>query len=448
MADEDLKSKILADVKEKDVKLVNLQFTDILGHLKNVVIPAEQLEESIDHGTWFDGSSIEGFARIQESDMRLVPDLSTYTLIPWVSKGHETARIMCDVFEPDGKPYEGCPRYILKKQLEKAKDLGYIFNTGPELEFFLFTTDDTGKPLLVPHDGAGYFDHGPRDLALSIRREICYALRDQGITIEMSHHEVAEGQHEIDFRYSDALTVADWSQIFKNTVKSVAHIHGLYATFMPKPIFGINGSGMHIHQSLFTLDGNTAFFDENGPGKLSKLALSYVAGQLKHIRSLNAVINPTVNSYKRLTPGYEAPVYACWGTRNRSALIRVPRYTPGREKATRVELRCPDPTANPYLAFALLLASGLDGVKNNMEVPEEATDSLYALSPAEVAAKGIQTLPASLEEALNEFEKSELVKETLGEHIFTKYLEAKRQEWDDYRLHVTDWEINRYLGQY
>ena len=448
MVDQDLKSKVLSEVKEKQVKLVNLQFTDILGHLKNVLIPAERLEDSIDNGTWFDGSSIEGFTRIQESDMRLVPDLNTFSLIPWVSKENSTARIICDVVEPDGIPFEGCPRYTLKKQLETARKLGYIYNTGPELEFFLFKFDSEGKPHLITNDGAGYFDHGPRDLAISVRRDIFYALRDQGINVEMSHHEVAAGQHEINFEYGDALTIADKTQIFKNTVKTIAYLHGLHATFMPKPIFGVNGSGMHTHQSLFNLDGSTAFFDENGPGKLSKTALQFVAGQLKHICSFNAVVNPTVNSYKRLTPGYEAPVYICWGTRNRSALIRVPRYTPGREKATRIELRCPDPTANPYLAFSLMLASGLDGIKNKLEPPEEATDSLYTISSDDINLRGIKTVPASLDEALNEFEKSELVKSTLGEHIFSKYVEAKRKEWDDFRLHVSNWEIDQYLEKY
>ena len=343
---------MLERASEEDVELVNIQFTDIWGSMKNVTIPVGRLEEALDHGVWFDGSSIDGFTKIHESDMYLVPDENTFSLIPWKTEGPPVARMIADVHTPDGKPFEGCPRNALKKMLENARDAGFIYNTGPELEFFLFKTDN-GTISAVPHDSGGYFDHNPRDSAHGIRREIINALHSFGIEVEMSHHEVAAGQHEINFKYGDALRTADNAQMLKYTVKSIAHINGLHGTFMPKPIEGVNGSGMHVHQSLFTNEGETVMYDSEGEFGLSETAKSFIAGQLSHVKGMAAVLSPTVNSYKRLVPGYEAPVYICWGPRNRSALIRIPRVSKGREASTRLELRCPDPSTNPYLAFAV-----------------------------------------------------------------------------------------------
>lgn len=437
------KAKVLEEAKNKNVKFVKLQFTDMLGIIKSVAIPVEMLEESMDRGTWFDGSSIQGFARICESDMFLMPDPRTFRILPWRSKERVTARMIADVYEADGKPFEGDPRYILKKAMAEAEDMGYIYNTGPELEFFLFKKDN-GKIAPVPHDVAGYFDFSPRDLASDVRRDIVIALEELGMTVEMSHHEVAAGQHEIDFKYSDALTTADNAITFKYTVKAIANMHDLYATFMPKPIYGINGSGMHVHQSLFSGEKN-AFYDAEDKYKLSEVAYGFIAGQLEHIREMSAILSPTVNSYKRLVPGYEAPVYICWGQRNRSALIRVPRYSPGREKSTRAELRCPDPSCNPYLAFAIMLRAGLDGIKRKLKPPAPVEEDVYHFDDAKLASLKIATLPASLKEALDEFSESKLVKETLGKHTFELYLRAKEAEWDDYRTQVTEWEIKRYL---
>ncbi len=441
---DEAKEKVLEEAKQKDVKFVKLQFTDISGMVKSVAIPIELLEESLDKGTWFDGSSIEGFARICESDMYLMPDPSTFTILPWRPKEKATARIIADVYGPDGKPFEGDPRYILKKAIQEAKKEGFIYNTGPELEFFLFKANEA-KIAPVPHDVAGYFDFSPRDLASDVRRDVIFALEDLGMHVEMSHHEVAPGQHEIDFRYDEALKTADNAVTFKYTVKAIASAHDLYATFMPKPIFGQNGSGMHVHQSLFNKEGKNIFFDSEDKYKLSETAYGFIAGQLGHVRAMSAVLAPTVNSYKRLVPGYEAPVYICWGQRNRSALIRVPRYSVGREQSTRAELRCPDPSCNPYLAFAVMLRAGLDGIKRKLKPPEPVEEDVYGFDDAKLVSLNIDTLPASLYEAIEEFERDKLMKDALGKHTYGRYLEAKKAEWDEYRIQVTEWELDHYL---
>jgi glutamine synthetase len=438
---------ILQDVKDKGVSFIDLQFTDVLGTTKSVTIPSDNLEEALERGIWFDGSSIQGFARIQEADMFLAPDPVTYRVLPWTGGDLPLrARIICDIHKPDGEPFEGDPRYALKRAIAKVEEMGYTFNVGPELEFFLFRKNgDIPRP--VPHDVGGYFDFSPNDEAQRVRSDIVTALKALKIHVEMEHHEVAIGQHEIDFRYSDALHAADNSVTFKYTVKGIAAKYGLFATFMPKPIFGINGSGMHCHQSLVDkATGNNVFYDASSDRfRLSSLAQSYVAGQLKHARALAAIVAPTVNSYKRLTPGYEAPVYICWADRNRSALIRIPRYSPGREQATRVELRFPDPSANPYLAFAVMLTAGLDGIKQGMTPPAPVSDDVYEWDAAEREANGVGVLPGNLKEALDELSNDELLQEALGEHIYSAYMRAKTMEWDEYRTHVSEWERERYL---
>jgi len=436
---------ILKLVKELDVKFIRLQFTDILGTLKNVAITTEQLEKALDNKCMFDGSSIEGFVRIEESDMYLAPDPSTFAIFPWRPQTGKVARLICDVINPDGTPFIGDPRYVLKKALKKAADMGYDrFNVGPECEFFLFLTDSEGKPTTRTQDNAGYFDLGPVDLGEDARRSICLALEDMGFEIEASHHEVAPGQHEIDFRYQDALTTADNIMTFKMVVKSISQRCGLHATFMPKPIFGVNGSGMHTNVSLYK-DGKNAFYDENDPLQLSQDAYWFIGGILKNIRAITALTNPLVNSYKRLVPGYEAPVYIAWSTRNRSPLIRIPAT---RKESTRLELRSPDPSCNPYLALAAILAAGLDGIENKIQPPPPTNKNIFRMSGDEREKEGIASLPASLEEAIDEMEKSMLVMELLGEHIFNKYIEAKRKEWDDYRTKITQWEIEHYLTKY
>lgn len=443
---DELKGKVLEEAKNRDVKFIKLQFTDISGIIKSVAIPVEQLEESLERGTWFDGSSIEGFARICESDMYLKPDPSTFAILPWRPKEKAVARIIADVYKPDGKPFEGDPRHILRRAIEDVRKDGFMYNTGPELEFFLFTKLNGGKIAPVPQDVAGYFDFSPRDLAEDVRRDIILSIESLGMTVEMSHHEVAQGQHEIDFKYDEALKTADNAVTFKYTVKAVANSHELYATFMPKPIFGINGSGMHVHQSLYDIKRKTnAFFDPDDKYKLSRIAHGFIAGQLKHVRSMSAILAPTVNSYKRLVPGYEAPVYICWGQRNRSALIRVPMYSVGREQSTRAELRCPDPSCNPYLAFAVMLHAGMDGIRNKLQLPEPINEDVYEFDDARLAELKISTLPGSLGEAIEELRNSKLMEETLGKHAFSKYIELKEKEWDDYRIRVTEWEIERYL---
>lgn len=428
------------------IKFIDLQFTDIMGNIKSVTIPVARLEEALERGVWFDGSSIQGFARIHESDMYLMPDPNTYRVLPWTSLERRRARLICDIKRPNGEPFEGDPRAALRRAIAYAEDLGYAYNCGPELEFFLFKRNGDGPLAPIPHDVGSYFDFSPKDEAQSIRAEIVLALEQMGMVVEASHHEVAIGQHEIDFEYADALAAADNAMTFKYTVKAVAASYGVYATFMPKPIFGINGSGMHTHQSLNSLEsGDNIFFDADDPYKLSKTAYGFIAGQLHHARALAGIVAPTVNSYKRLTPGYEAPVYVCWAQINRSALIRIPRYTPGREQSTRVELRCPDPSSNPYLAFAAMLRAGLDGIEQDFAVPDPVNEDVYLFDQEELDAHGIATLPGTLGEALSELDKDDLLKDALGQHITDSYMRARKAEWDEYRIQVSQWEIDRYL---
>ena len=442
---EQAKQEILEKAREAGVKFVRLQFIDIMGVPKNVAITIEQLEKALDGEIMFDGSSIHGFVRIEESDMYLRPDPSTFVIFPWRPRDGAVARLICDVYKPDGTPFEGCPRNNLKRVLKEAEEMGYKMAVGPELEFFLFQVDEEGRPTLNTHDKAGYFDLSPVDLGENARRDMVLTLEEMGFEIEASHHEVAEGQHEIDFKYSDALDVADKIITFKVVVRTIAQRHGLHATFMPKPIFGINGSGMHSNQSLMTLDGKNAFYDPNAPDQLSDVARHYIAGVLKHARALTAVTNPTVNSYKRLVPGYEAPVNLAWSSANRSAVIRIPAK---RGMSTRIELRSPDPSCNPYLAIAVMLKAGLDGIKNKLQPPEACNRNIYKMSDEEKAKLGIESLPGCLAEALDELEKDDVIKEALGDHIFKKFMEAKRQEWDDYRVRVTEWEIENYLSTF
>ena len=436
---------LLKRVREDGVRFVSLQFTDILGTIKSVTIPVGQLEGALEDGVWFDGSSIEGFARICESDMILIPDPATYRVLPWSEPERRRARIICDVYGSDGQPSPSDPRSALKRVLARATERGYVYNVGPEIEFFLFKRDGAPSLSPVPHDVGGYFDFSPRDEAQQVRSEIVLALEAMGIEVEMSHHEVATGQHEIDFHYADALTSADNAVTFKYTVRAVAASHGLCASFMPKPIFGINGSGMHTHQSLFDGEGHNLFFDPADEHHLSRLAYHFIAGQMAHARALAAVVAPTVNSYKRLTPGYEAPVYICWAHLNRSALIRVPATRAGREGATRIELRCPDPSANPYLAFAAMLAAGLDGIEKGLTPPPPVNEDVYDFDERELRERAIGTLPGTLAEALDELEQDPVVQEALGPAILEALMRARRAEWDEYRIQVTPWELERYL---
>ena len=441
----------IESAKAGGIRFVQLQFTDILGIVKAVTIPLHQMESSVRHGTWFDGSSIEGFTRIAESDQYLMPDMNTFNEIPWQTGAgpRGTARVICDVFTPKGEPFAGDPRGVLRRQVERARKLGYIVNTGPELEFFLFRRGEDGSIQPLPHDQAGYFDFST-DLAQEVRQDMVDALEAFGIKVEAAHHEVAAGQHEIDFEYSDALRTADNAITFKYTLKAIAQQHGLYATFMPKPIHGINGSGMHTHQSLFSIaEDRNAFADANTKYGLSDLARSYMAGILTHARGMIAVLAPTVNSYKRLVPGYEAPTYLTWGRTNRSALIRVPMVSPGRSiEGTRVEVRCPDPSSNTYLAFAAMIAAGLDGVERGLELSDPVEESLFEMDAARIAEKGIKELPGTLGDAIEELEKDSVIREALGEHVFSHFVEAKRAEWDEYRTQVSGWEVSRYLDQY
>ncbi|MDP2749796.1 MAG: type I glutamate--ammonia ligase [Nanoarchaeota archaeon] len=438
------KEEVLERAKKDGIQFIQLEFVDLNGMMKTVTIPVARLKETLEKGNWFDGSSIEGFTRICESDMYLMLDTDTYAVLPWES--HKTARIICDVYTPDGKPFEGDPRYILKKVLKEAEELGYVYNVGPELEFFIFKRDADGKPIPVTHDKAGYFDYAPRDLADDVRKDVTLILTSLGMEVEMSHHEVAPGQHEINFSYGDALTQADRCMTFKHAVKSIANKNGLYATFMPKPVFGENGSGMHVHQSFWDIKAKkNAFYDPSEPYKLSAIAKSFVAGQLAHVKAFCAITAPTVNSYKRLVPGYEAPVYICWAKINRSALIRVPRYSPGRESSTRVELRCPDPSANPYLAFAVMLKAGLDGIKKKMAPPTPVEEDVYEFDASKRREVGIDTLPGSLGEALDNLDKDAIIKDVLGAHAYSAYVKTKRMEWDKYRIQVTQWEIDTYF---
>jgi glutamine synthetase len=426
-------------VRKHNVKFVRFWFCDIHGMLKSFAVPVEELEYAFKEGMGFDGSSIKGFARIDESDMVAMPDASTFALLPWRPKERAVARVFCDILEPDGSPYKGDPRYVLKKNLQRAKKKGYTFYVGPELEFFYFKGDRAPETL----DEGGYFDY-PMDAAEDLRRDTILALEQMGIKVEYSHHEVAHSQHEIDLRYMEALQMADAVMTYRVAVKEIARKHGVYATFMPKPIFGQNGSGMHTHQSLFKGSRN-AFFDAKDKYYLSGTAKSYIAGLLRHIREITLVLNQWVNSYKRLVPGYEAPVYICWAQRNRSALVRVPLYKPGKEKATRVELRSPDPACNPYLAFACMLNAGLKGIEGGYKLPEPTETDVYHLSAQERARLGIGELPGSLIEAIEIAEQSQLLRETLGEHIYRELIVSKRVEWDNYRIRVFPYELETYL---
>lgn len=438
------KSQLIEKAKNLGVKFIRLQFTDIFGVLKNVAITIEQLDKALDGELMFDGSSIHGFARIEESDMYLRPDPRTFAVFPWRPREGGVARLICDVYNPDGEPFEGDPRYILKKILAEAAELGYTMQVGPELEFFLFLLDKDGNPTLDTHDNAGYFDLAPVDLGENARRSMVLTLEEMNYEIEASHHEVAPGQHEIDFKYSDALDVADKIMTFKMVVRTTAQRHGLHATFMPKPVFGINGSGMHMNQSL-SKDGKNAFYDPSTSDQLSDTARYYVGGLIKHARSFAAVTNPTVNSYKRLVPGYEAPVYIAWSGRNRSPLIRIPAK---RGSSTRVELRNPDPACNPYLAIAVSLKAGLDGIKNKIAPPPPTDLNIYNLTAQERRDMNIDSLPASLEEALKELAANEVIKNVLGKHVYEKFVEAKMLEWDQFRVQVHPWEVDEYLNKF
>ncbi|KUK83095.1 MAG: Glutamine synthetase [Pelotomaculum thermopropionicum] len=438
------KSQLIEKAKNLGVKFIRLQFTDIFGVLKNVAITIEQLDKALDGELMFDGSSIHGFARIEESDMYLRPDPRTFAVFPWRPREGGVARLICDVYNPDGEPFEGDPRYILKKILAEAAEMGYTMQVGPELEFFLFQLDKDGYPTLDTHDSAGYFDLAPVDLGENARRSMVLTLEEMNYEIEASHHEVAPGQHEIDFKYSDALDVADKIMTFKMVVRTTAQRHGLHATFMPKPVFGINGSGMHMNQSL-SKDGKNAFYDPSTSDQLSDTARYYVGGLIKHARSFAAVTNPTVNSYKRLVPGYEAPVYIAWSGRNRSPLIRIPAK---RGSSTRVELRNPDPACNPYLAIAVSLKAGLDGIKNKIAPPPPTDLNIYNLTAPERRDMNIDSLPASLEEALKELAANEVIKNVLGKHIYEKFVEAKMLEWDLFRVQVHPWEVDEYLNKF
>jgi glutamine synthetase len=440
------KERVVGDAKERGVAFVDLEFVDIFGMPKMCEITTARLDDVLSDGLWFDGSSIDGFMRIHESDMFLVPDTKTYSVLPW--GGGKVARMMCDVYMNEKTPFEGDPRGVLKKNLSGAKEKhGYDFFVGPELEFFIFKSQNGGgvdpKNAQV-HDDAGYFDLATKDMAVDLRREIVPALESMGLEIEMSHHEVAPGQHEIDFKYGDALEIADSVLIYKTTVKMLARKYGLHASFMPKPVFGINGSGMHVHQSLWK-DNKNAFYDGADQYWLSQTAKHYIAGILHHARALAAVVAPTVNSYKRLVPGYEAPVYVCWGRTNRSALVRIPRSLEGKTAATRAEVRFPDPSCNPYLAFSAMLAAGLDGIEKKMEPPKPIEENLYHFDDRKLKELYIKTLPGSLKEAMGELENDEVVRGALGKHIYEKLTEAQQEQWDGYRLSVSGWEIERYL---
>lgn len=438
---EESKEYVLKMAKDHDVKFIRMWFTDILGFLKSFAITREELEQALEDGMGFDGSSIQGFARIDESDMVAMPDPDTFQLLPWRPREHHAvARMFCDILKPGGEPFEGDPRYVLKRNLKRAADMGYTYYVGPELEYFYFK-DSKGTEIL---DEGGYFDMVPLDAATDLRRQTVLMLEEMGIGVEYSHHEVAHSQHEIDMRFTDALTMADNVMTYRLIVKQVAIQNGCYATFMPKPIFGINGSGMHVHQSLF--EGNkNAFFDPNDKYNLSKVAKSFIAGLLKHAPEITLVCNQWVNSYKRLVPGYEAPVYLSWARRNRADLIRVPEYKPGKEQATRIEFRSPDPACNPYLAFSVMLAAGLEGIEKGYEPPEPVEENVYEMTDEERKERNIGTLPASLYEAIQLCERSQLVRKALGEHVFDAFIKNKKIEWDQYRIHVTEYEIKRYL---
>lgn len=436
------KEEIKDIICKNDIHFIRLQFVDINGNVKNLCVPSSQIDKVLNNECMLDGSSIKGFRSIETSDMYFYPDLATFAILPWKQAGNRNvARIICDIYNADGTPFEGCPRCNLKRVVKEAADMGYTLNAGPEAEFFLFKRDEHGKPTLETHDDGYYYDVAPVDKGEDIRAQMVDVLQKMGFEIEASHHEAAQGQHEIDFKYADAITTADNVVTFKYAVKAVADLHNLHATFMPKPIFGANGSGMHCNVSLFK-DGKNAFYDKNAPYELSSEAMYTIGSYLKHVQEFTAVCNPLVNSYKRLVPGYEAPVYLAWSLANRSALIRVPAK---RGNATRVELRSPDPSCNPYLVFAVLLTAALEGIKNKIEPPSQREENIYEMSEAQKREKGILALPGSLNEALYMMKKSDLVKKALGEHIFNEFLSSKEKEWDNYRIRVTDWELRHYM---
>lgn len=437
---------IIRIVEEEDVEFIRLQFTDMFGMLKNVALTASQLERALDNQCIFDGSAIDGFVRIEESDMYLYPDYNTFEIFPWRPQQGKVARLICDVYRPNGEPFEGDPRYVLKKVLKEAERMGYTFHVGPECEFFLFDTDESGRPSTDTREMAGYFDVGPVDMAENVRRDIVLNLEEMGFAVEASHHELAPAQHEIDLEYMDGLTAADNIMTFKMAVKTIAKRHGLHATFMPKPKAGINGSGMHINMSLADQSGHNVFIDETDGLGLSRIAYQFMAGILAHMKEITMLTNPLVNSYKRLVPGYDAPVYVTWSAAaNRSALIRIPCT---RGSNTRIELRCPDSAVNPYLALASCLAAGLDGIKQEMEPTKSVDVNLFAMTEEQMDALGIEQLPETLGEALEAFEHSSFVRKVLGDHVYTKYLAAKSAEWKKFRAEVTDWEVEEYLYKF
>ncbi len=438
------REEILKLVEEEDVEFIRLQFTDIFGNLKNVAITAGQLEKALDNDCMFDGSSIEGFADVEESDMYLHPDYSTLEIFPWRPQQGKVARLICDVYRPDRTPFEGDPRYVLKRAVKEAEEMGFTFRVGAECEFFLFHLDDNGMPTTLTHEKAGYFDVGPADFGENARRDMVLTLEDMGFVVEASHHDVAPAQHEISFRYDEALATADNIMTFRLAVRTIAKRHGLHATFMPKPKYGVNGSGMHINMSLLK-EGRNIFAEEKDANGLSSEAYAFLGGIMEHMRGMTAVTNPIVNSYKRLVPGFEAPAYIAWSTTNRSSLIRIPA---ARGEAVRIELRSPDPTANPYLALAAILRAGLDGIRRQVSVPERVDCNIFRMSEQERTKRKLEELPGTLAEAVLCMEKDLFMKDTLGEHIFTKYIAQKKEEWNRYRSQITDWEINEYLNRF
>ena len=450
--------KVLEQVQKDDIKFITLQFTDLLGVIKEVIIPVEELEDALIDGVWFDGSSIEGFARIQESDLFLKPEAATYAIVPWLTEDGRTARLICDIYRSDGRAFEGDPRFILKQAMAEAAKEGFEYNVGPEPEFYLFRTEGEKRTLPIagllkeqktsPIDYSSYFDLSSHE-GYTVIKKIVGALENFGIKVEASHHEVGQGQYEIDFHYGRCLDIADKVLTLKYSAKKIAQMHNLRATFMPKPVMGKAGSGMHVHQSLFDIKAKTnAFYDKEHKYNLSKTAYSFIAGQIKHIGAMCAILCPTVNSYKRLVSGFEAPVYVTWASMNRSALLRVPKWFKAKSEAARIELRCPDPACNPYLAFAVMLASGLDGIKNNLEPPEPVEENIYSLDNESRVEKNINTLPTSLLEALEELKKDKLIQEVLGEHLYERYIDVKTKEWDEFKKQVTGWEIDTYLDTF
>ncbi|MHC4618268.1 MAG: glutamine synthetase family protein [Planctomycetota bacterium] len=438
--------EVLEQAKKDEIKFITLQFTDLLGVIKEIIIPVQELEDALTDGVWFDGSSIEGFARIQESDLFLKPDMATYALVPWLTENGRTARLICDIYRPDGRPFEGDPRFVLKQAAAEAAQEGFEYNVGPEPEFYLFRTD--GGKRTSPLDYGSYFDLSSHE-GYKVIKSIVAALENFGIQVETSHHEVGLGQYEIDFHYGPCIDIADKVLTLKYTAKKIAQMHNLHATFMPKPIMDAPGSGMHVHQSLFgTRAKANAFYDKDHKYNLSKAASSFIAGQIRHISAMCAILCPTVNSYKRLVSGFEAPVYITWAAMNRSALLRVPKWFKARAETARIELRCPDPACNPYLAFAVMLKAGLDGIKNKLEPPEPVEENIYQLDGESLVQRNIDVLPTSLLEALDELKKDTLIQEVLGRHLFERYIDVKTKEWDQFKKQVTNWEIETYLDTF